>query len=173
MVLFQNCVRQSRSPTKMATTVQLRCYWKRLWSRWAITGSWEPLIGSYVKLSTAVQPSWSEGGTTRYNFGKEPFNDYFIKIWFQLSNWFQTRRFLCESLWEIPIKIFLFETICSIRTKCWWNSHWMGVFLKYVRRFSPSTKMVLQWLFHQSLVLIELLVPDKMVFMWISDRVLC
>ena len=40
MVLFQNCVRQSRSPT----TVQLRCYWKQLWSRWAITGSWEPLV---------------------------------------------------------------------------------------------------------------------------------
>ena len=39
MVLFQNCVRQSRSPTKMAATVQLRCYWKQLWSRWAITGS--------------------------------------------------------------------------------------------------------------------------------------
>jgi hypothetical protein len=50
-------------------------------------------IGSYVKLSTAVQPSWSEGGTTRCNFGKGPFNDYFIKVWFQLSNWFQTRRF--------------------------------------------------------------------------------
>ena len=44
MVLFQNCVRQSRSPTKMATTVQLRYYWKQLWSRWAITGSWEPLV---------------------------------------------------------------------------------------------------------------------------------
>jgi hypothetical protein len=44
MVLFQNCVRQSRSPTKMAATVQLRCYWKQLWSRWAITGSWEPLF---------------------------------------------------------------------------------------------------------------------------------
>ena len=28
----------------MATTVQLRCYWKQLWSRWAITGSWEPLV---------------------------------------------------------------------------------------------------------------------------------
>ena len=42
MILFQNCVRQSRSPTKMATTV--RCYWKQLWSRWAITGSWEPLV---------------------------------------------------------------------------------------------------------------------------------
>jgi hypothetical protein len=54
------------------------------------------LLGAYVKLSTVVQPSWSEGGTTRRNFGKGPFNDYFIKVWFQLSNWFQTRRFLCE-----------------------------------------------------------------------------
>jgi hypothetical protein len=56
----------------------------------------ESLIQSYVKLSTAVQPLWSEGGTTRHNFGKGPFNDYFIKVWFQLSNWFQTRRFVCE-----------------------------------------------------------------------------
>jgi hypothetical protein len=39
---------------------------------------------------------WSEGGTTRHNFGRGPSNDYFIKVWFQLSNWFQTRRFLCE-----------------------------------------------------------------------------
>ena len=44
MVLFQNGVRQLRSPAKMATTVQLRCYWKQLWSRRAITGSWEPLV---------------------------------------------------------------------------------------------------------------------------------
>ena len=43
-----------------------------------------------------MQPSWSEGGTTGYNFGRGPSNDYFIKVWFQLSNWFQTRRFLCE-----------------------------------------------------------------------------
>jgi hypothetical protein len=50
-------------------------------------------IGSYVKLSSAVQPSWSEGRTTRHKFGRGPSNDYFIKVWFQLSNWFQTRRF--------------------------------------------------------------------------------
>jgi hypothetical protein len=87
------CVRQSCSPTKMAATVQLRCYWKQLWSRWAITGSWEPLV---IELSTAVQPSWSEGRITRHNFGRGLSNDYFIKVWFQLSNWFQTRRFLCE-----------------------------------------------------------------------------
>ena len=33
------------------------------------------------------------------------------------------------------------ETICSIRTKCWWNSHWMVLFQKYVRWVGPSTKM--------------------------------
>ena len=48
MVLFQNGVRQLRSPAKMAVTVQLRCYWKQLWSRWAITGSWEPLVYIHV-----------------------------------------------------------------------------------------------------------------------------
>ena len=66
-------------------------YWFQ--TRWFLC---EFPIGSYVKLSTVVQPSWSEGGTTRHNFGRGPSNDYFIKVWFQLSNWFQTRRFLCE-----------------------------------------------------------------------------
>jgi hypothetical protein len=28
----------------------------------------------------------------------------------------------------------LSETICSIRTKFWWISHWMVLFQKYVRR---------------------------------------
>jgi hypothetical protein len=51
MILFQNCARQSRSPTKMAATVQLRCYWKQLWSRWAITGSWESLVHRLTQMS--------------------------------------------------------------------------------------------------------------------------
>ena len=46
-----------------------------------------------------------------------------------------------RTLWEIPIKIFLSETICSIRTKFWWNSHWMLLFQKWVRRLGPSTKI--------------------------------
>ena len=50
MVLLQNDVRQLRSPTKMAATVQLRCYWKQLWSRWAITGSWEPLVLLWLEI---------------------------------------------------------------------------------------------------------------------------
>jgi hypothetical protein len=39
------------------------------------------------------------GRTARHIFGREPSNDYFIKILFLLSKWFQTRRFL----WEFPI----------------------------------------------------------------------
>jgi hypothetical protein len=34
-----------------------------------------------------------------YELGREPPNDYFIKILFLLSKWFQTSRFL----WEFPI----------------------------------------------------------------------
>ena len=68
----------------------------RFQTRWFLC---EFPIGSYVKLSSAVQPSWSESETTRHNFGRGPSNDYFIKVWYQLSNWFQTRRFL----WEFPI----------------------------------------------------------------------
>jgi hypothetical protein len=36
---------------------------------------------------------------TRHIFGREPSNDYFIKILLLLSKWFQKRRFL----WEFPI----------------------------------------------------------------------
>jgi hypothetical protein len=35
----------------------------------------------------------------------------------------------------------LSETICSIRTQFWWNSHWMVLFQNCVHRFGPSTKM--------------------------------
>jgi hypothetical protein len=28
----------------------------------------------------------------------------------------------------------LSETICSIRTKCWWKSHWMVLFQRYALR---------------------------------------
>jgi hypothetical protein len=33
-------------------------------------------IGSYVKLSSAVGPSWSKGRTAGHIFGREPSNDY-------------------------------------------------------------------------------------------------
>ena len=46
-------------------------YWFQ--TRWFLC---EFPIGSYVKLSTAVQPFWSNGGTTRHNFGRG--EDFFI-----------------------------------------------------------------------------------------------
>jgi hypothetical protein len=51
---------------------------------------------------------------------------------------------------EIPTKIFLSETICSIRTKFWRNSHWMVLFEICVRRFGPSIKMALFWAWRPS-----------------------
>ena len=45
---------------------------------------------------------------------------------------------------EILIKIFLSETICSIRTKFWWNGHWMVLFQNCVWWSHPLTKMAAQ-----------------------------
>ena len=50
-------------------------------------------------LFLAWWPSWLEVGITGHIFGREPSNDYFIKMLFLLSKWFQKRRFL----WEFPI----------------------------------------------------------------------
>jgi hypothetical protein len=115
-----------------------------------------PILTDYANffLFLACRPSWLEVGITGHNFGRGPSKDHSTKVWLQLAKWFLRRRFLCEfpigsyvklsfnnrTLWEIHIKIFLSETICSIRTKFWWNSHWMALFQKCVRRFGPSIK---------------------------------
>ena len=52
--------------------------------------------GFLCKLSSLSRPFWSEGGPTSPNLRRGPSNDYFFKVWFQLSNWLQTRRCLCE-----------------------------------------------------------------------------
>jgi hypothetical protein len=130
VVLFQNCVRHFRTPTKMAATAE------------------------------------------------------------------RNLTYTCRTLWEIPIKIFLSETICWIRRKFWWNSHWMVLFQKCVRRFvedfflisSPLfsilslaailvgsrdhrtqfLKGAIQGSFHKSLVAIGPVVSEEKIFMWIS-----
>jgi hypothetical protein len=61
-----------------------------------------------------------EDGITGPIFGREPFNDYFIKMLFLLSKWFQTRRFL----WEFPIGSYvkLSSVVVAILVgvlKCW------------------------------------------------------
>jgi hypothetical protein len=84
---------------------------------------WEFPIGFYVKLSSAVRAILVEGPNRRTHFRK------------------RTIQWLHRTLWDIPITIFLSETICSIRTKFWWNSHWMVLVQECFRRFGSSTKM--------------------------------
>jgi hypothetical protein len=55
--------------------------------------------GDEIKKKIFSSASWSKGRTARHIFGREPSNDYVIKILFLLSKWFQKRRFL----WEFPI----------------------------------------------------------------------
>jgi hypothetical protein len=56
-------------------------------------------LGPMLSFVRLWGPSWSKGRTAGKFFGREPSNDYFIKILFLLSKWFQARRFL----WEFPI----------------------------------------------------------------------
>jgi hypothetical protein len=53
-----------------------------------------------VSVSAILYPRWPPLlKIAGHIFGRKPSNDYFIKILFLLSKWFQTRRFL----WEFPI----------------------------------------------------------------------
>ena len=46
----------------------------------------------YFKIA-GKKKNWTKGRTARHIFGREPSNDYFIKILFLLSKWFQTKDF--------------------------------------------------------------------------------
>ena len=101
-----------------------------------------------------MQPSWSEGGTTRHNFGREPSNDYSIKAWFQLSNWFQTKKCLCK--FPIGSYVKLSSAVGAILVgglKCR-STFWKGI---------P------QGSFQQSLVEIGSVVSEENIFFLISS----
>jgi hypothetical protein len=96
----------------------------------------------------------SKGRTAGHIFGREPSNDYFIKIKFLLSKWFQTRRFL----WEFPIGSYvkLSSAVVAIlvgglkcRTQVW--------------------KGITQGAFQQSLVEIGSIVSEEKIFFLISS----
>jgi hypothetical protein len=119
-------------------------YWFQ--TRWFLC---EFSIGSYVNLSSAVQPSWSVGETTRHNFGREPSNDYVINIWFQLSNWFQTRIFLCEFPIRSYVKLSLAVAAILVGGLKCRTQFWKGT---------------TQRSFQQSLVEIGLVVSEENIF---------
>ena len=122
MAPYQYCVRWSRFPTKMAAKLKNR---KK--------GGWnlKKIFSSETTEPISTKLCWNDPWVV-------PF-----KIVYGISDlrprWPpQPKLTLHRTLWEIPIKIFLPETICSIRTKFWWNSHWMVLFQKCVRPFDQD-----------------------------------
>ena len=85
-------------------------------------------LGSYIKLSSAVGAILVEGPNRRTLFGREPSNDYFIKILFLLSKWFQTRRFLREFSIGSYVKlssavVAILVGVLKCRTQFWKKDH--------------------------------------------------
>ena len=91
----------------------------------------------------------SQGQTARHIFGREPSDDYFIKILFLLSKWFQTIRFL----WEFPIGSYVKLSSAAAAIL-------VGV-LKCLTQFSKRTT---QESFQQSLVEISSVVSEEKIF---------
>jgi UV DNA damage repair endonuclease len=90
------------------------------------------------------------GRTAGHIFGRETSNDYFIKILFLLSKWFQTRRFL----WEFPIESYVELSSAVVVTL-------VGV-LKCRTHFWKRTT---QESFQQSLVEIGSVVSEEKIFL--------
>ena len=103
----------------------------------------------YFKIA-GKKKKLSKGRTARHIFGRKPSNDFFIKILFLLSKWFQTKRFL----WEFPIGSYvkLSSAVAAILVgvlKCW-TQFW---------------KRTTQESFQQSLVEIGSVVSEKKIFL--------
>jgi hypothetical protein len=77
-----------------------------------------------------------------------------LKVWFQLSNWFQTRRFLCEFPIGSYVKL---------------SSAVGAILVEGPNRLTYFWKRTIQWLFHQHLVPIEQMVSNKTLVEWSLD----
>jgi hypothetical protein len=76
--------------------------------------------GNEIKKNLLPWHYWTAG----HIFGREPSNDYLIKILFLLSKWFETRRLL----WEFPIGSYvklssavvaILDGVLKCRTQFW------------------------------------------------------
>jgi hypothetical protein len=112
----------------------------------------------FIERRVSWWPSWLEVGIIGHKFGRGPSKDHSTKDWLQLAQWFLRRRFLCEYTIGSYVKL----------------SSAVGVILvEGPNRRTHFWRRTIQWLFHQNFVLIEQMVSDKNIFMWVSHRVLC
>jgi hypothetical protein len=102
-----------------------------------------------ISIFLSWWPSWIQDGSDGQNFGTEPSNDYFIKILFLLSKWFQTRRFL----WEFPIGSYVKL-----------NSAVAAILVGVLKCRTQFWKRTTQEAFQQSLVEIGSAVSEEKIF---------
>ena len=79
----------------------------------------------YFKIA-GKKKNWSQGRTARHIFGREPSNDYFIKILFLLSKWFQTKRFLWEFHIGSYVKLSSAVVAILVGVLKWRTQFWKG-----------------------------------------------
>jgi hypothetical protein len=77
----------------------------------------------------------------------------------------------CQNSASNLIQCYCEKYVCQSGYEC--LQRYVCIHINILYTFLKWPVRTIPWLFHQSLVLIELLVPDKKVFMWISHRVLC
>ena len=124
MVPFQNCVRWCRLPSKMAAKLKIEKRGNEILKKIFSDETIEP-------ISTKL--CWNDPWVVPFQYCVQHFRPP--------TKMAATAELNLTWISEIAIKIFLSENISSIRTKFWWNSHWMVLYQKCVRRFGPSTKM--------------------------------
>jgi hypothetical protein len=88
MAPFQNCVRWSRLPTKMATKLKIEKRGMKFLQNLLLWNYWANLNQTLLK--------WSLGGPLPKLGLAFQTKDHSTKVWLQLAQWFLRRRFLCE-----------------------------------------------------------------------------
>jgi hypothetical protein len=86
-----------------------------------------------------------------HNFGRGSPKDHFSKVWLKLAQQFQRRSFffISSPLFSIFSLAAILVGSRDHRTQfwkganqgsfqCWWSSHWMVLFQKYVRPFDQD-----------------------------------
>ena len=72
------------------------------------------------------QPSLLEVGITGHKFGRGPSKDHSTKVWLQLAQWFQKRRFLHEFPIGFYVKLSLAVVAILFGSLKCWTQFWKG-----------------------------------------------
>jgi hypothetical protein len=105
----------------------------------------DPWVVPFHKCVRHFRPLTKMAATAELNLtydpmGNGPSNDYLIKVWFQLSNWFQTRRCLCEFPIGSYVKL---------------SSAVGAILVEVPNRRTHFWKRTIQWLFHLNQTLLR------------------